>query len=61
MGETAQSRLGIRNPNRQVVLISCWGKTFGLNLRLTEVKVGNEIARTLKGWFKSTATDSTLR
>ncbi|MBZ5670619.1 MAG: hypothetical protein LAO04_12925 [Acidobacteriia bacterium] len=60
LGETAQSGLGIRSPNRQVVLISCGRKAFALELRLTEVKVGNEIARTLKGWFKRTATDSTL-
>jgi hypothetical protein len=30
--------------------------TFGLNLKMTQVKLGNEIARIVAGWFKSTAT-----
>jgi hypothetical protein len=41
-------------------MISGWIETSGLSLYLTEDKVGNEIARTQKGWFKSTATDSAL-
>ena len=32
------------------------GKTFGYNLSMTQVKAGNEIARMIIGWFKSTAT-----
>jgi hypothetical protein len=32
------------------------GKTFGHSLCMTQVKVGNEIACMITGWFKSTAT-----
>jgi hypothetical protein len=50
--------LAVYDPDRQAVLICFGSETFGLSLSLTQVKVGNQIARTTKGWFKSTATDS---
>ena len=42
--------------NRHKVLPNELSQTFDLVFHLTEVKVGNQIARAVKEWFKSTAT-----